>query len=544
MGASLPKTPSCRPHHRQRKLFTCGCCSQALDHSGLPEVISCDQGIAVQTIDLPHMPDIENKISSHSRQVQQHKHSLEWLRMLLVAGAVVHTCILQLSPDAIYSWGVNYPPKGTSDYATRVSLSCLDSFLQAFLYGLLFLIEGCMTPAAVSTRGPGQYLQAQAAKLLLPLAAWELLLRPLCFYAAHVSGFGGPAGVPQLSFNATLTVGVLYRWYFSWFRHYLDPPVQPETVKPFMTRNIRRQMRRAEQQRQQQQQQQQPQYFNHGSIAAVLVAIVACLATTMFLVLNVAEYDWSLWALNVQYCFVPQYVFAFCFGIYLSRNQMLHRLPPKLGQCSMLVGLAVFVVGWCLDFLSVDQDIFVHHAWLDSSVTFWNWWCATYTQVFAVLWSVGLLAGFAHSSSTTSPNNLPQHGGWHRTLASSAYGVYVLHPLVLVAFNLSCLGSGLHQLVFAAAAVPVVMCCSWLLVVASTIAMSHVDVSPLQGLMEAAAAALVLPGSCIQGLIQALSHLEDLHRENLWWEDLWFDLLPSTAPLKNGDGRFTNIIAA
>jgi hypothetical protein len=482
------------------------------------------------------MTDNEVNISNQSTQGQQHTYFLECLRMLLVAGAVVHTCILQLSPDAAYNWGVYYLPKGTTDYATRFCFSALDSFLQAFVYGLLFLIEGWLTPAAFSSKGPGQYLGGQAVKLLVPLAAWELLLRPLCFYGAHSSGFGGAAGLPLLSFSSDLTVKGLYRWYFGWYRcvgenhmwfagllfvfkalyvavrhaqsgcrwfcrHYLEQPPQPEAAQPFMTRNQRRQLRRAEQQQQQQQREQQQQrYFNHGQIAAALTAMCVWLTIAMFVVLNGAEYHWSLWVLNVQYCFLPQYVFAFAAGIYLSHHmRVLHRLPPKLGQCSMLAGLTVFVCGWLIDFLSVDHDLFATYTWLDSNVMFWNCWAASYTQAAAVLWSVGLLAVAGLLYSSTPSSNHPS-----KTITSAAYGVYVLHPLVLVAFNFVCLRSGLHPLQFAAAAVPVVLGCSWVLAAACNMLMHLVDLAQLLRLMDAAVAVSVLPGSCMQGLIRVL----------------------------------------
>jgi len=130
--------------------------SPALEqHAHTPEAITCAQDIAVHKSGPPHTPDNERHQQARAHKASSTSTSLEWLRVLLVSGAVAHTCILQLSRMPAAAGAVHYGPKQTTDYATRVSFSFWDSLLQACVYGLLFWLKGTLhrLPSAAWTPG-------------------------------------------------------------------------------------------------------------------------------------------------------------------------------------------------------------------------------------------------------------------------------------------------------------------------------------------------------------------------------------------------------
>ncbi|KAI8473746.1 MAG: hypothetical protein J3K34DRAFT_164758 [Monoraphidium minutum] len=392
---------------------------------------------------------------------------LDWLRTALTALVVVHHCINLIvpEPDPI-SFGISYRWRRWPTSVDFMGLSAILGSDQAYFMGLFFLLAGYCTPSSLARKGPARYLGDRCLRLLVPLAAYELLLGPAVYAIAQKGATldFGPEGLAEAP--------SVYRWYFQryiavghnpmWFVALLfifdliyvacasasaalrtrrranaaggsgrvegEPEaaggaalpikeVAPPPVEPFTPRQM----------------------------ASFMVPFALYSIVVMYGIrISSVGDSWTNVGVNFWVAFtVP----AFFLGARLKRCNALQRLPERFCFACMAVALVVFSLGFAMEWgMRLNAGIDTRPPQMTVG---WRFFYTFTEQVFAVLWSAGLLAFFRRFANCDYRPAAAAAGGgggccvgactpsWRglaAALVGSAYAGYIIHPLFVTGF--------------------------------------------------------------------------------------------------------------
>ena len=161
--------------------------------------------------------------------------------------------------------------------------------------------------------------------------------------------------------------------------------------------------------------------------AASILIVGAGLAAVSFLVRTVQPIGTSI--LNFQLCFFPQYVFAFVFGIVVSRRDMLQVIARSstalsAGKIALIAGpiavAVISIVGGPLPGHGANQFFGGWH-WQALALALWE-------QITGVCLALGAMAWFVRYLNRETPIS--------KWLSDRSFAVYVLHTPILVAITL------------------------------------------------------------------------------------------------------------
>ncbi|MDB9527789.1 acyltransferase family protein [Oscillatoria sp. CS-180] len=270
----------------------------------------------------------------------------------------------------------------------------------AFFMGLFFFISGYFLPEACDRKGAKKLLQSRLRRLGIPVLFFVFLVFPPVLYVLTQ---------PSVSFWIFLQVYVKQREIevaHLWFLLHL----LVYTVVYGLWRQIVR--HKAWQTR-------QPP--GHGLIAGYGVA----LSLTTFLVR--IEYPIDRWVhlfgmLPIEIAHFPQYVSLFILGILAYRHNWLWEMPTRRGLTWLSIGLGAGLLryGYSLTRTRFALPDLIAGGGFGWRALIWSGWETT----ICVGLCLGLLVLFRERCNVRS--------SWSRLLSANAYGVYLIHLLVVL----------------------------------------------------------------------------------------------------------------
>lgn len=338
------------------------------------------------------------------------------MRVALTALVVIHHLAIAI---AVTIPGLWYFEDYNSDPASAVVGLLLILINQSFFMGAFFLIAGYFTPASYDRKGAGGFLRDRAIRLIIPLLAFDLLLGPLTLIPEFVR-IGR-----TLSFRTYLDMigpGPL------WFAEVLFVLA----CAYIAVRLVRRRPAAA----------QDP--ATPPSARTVLLFTLALAAAT-FAFRMVVPVGYTLPILDLPTPgYLPQYVSLFAVGIVAARRDWFRSIPDRMGW----IGLAISAVATVVLFLPALLTGLANGSWVGGL----HWQAAAYAlwdSTMSVGMFLGLLVVFRLWANRA--------GALWSELSRNAFGVYVMHPPLLVAVTLLLIAVPLYPLLKFALAIAIAL---------------------------------------------------------------------------------------
>jgi glucans biosynthesis protein C len=325
--------------------------------------------------------------------------NIRWTMIVLVLS--MHACVTY-SPFG--SWF--YRERAPMSFASLIGFAVYQSVLQAFFMALLFFIAGYFAAASYDRKGAARFIRDRLYRLGLPTIAFMLLIGPLTEY--FVSGTWGQGGFVH-----------------QWLRHVGNGEILSETgplwfcaaLLIFCT--IYAGLRWAGLV--------EPRLAPVGGLGSSVVtaAFVAAMALATFAVRVVFPSGSAV--LNMQLANFSQYILAFAAGTLAYRGAWLRTL--RGGFCAVW-GISATVLGTLL-FAALFFWGGARHGAMAAYSGGFNWVSAgmgLWEAIVCVGVSLALIAGFRRWFN--------EQGRAARWMSDNAFGVYVIHPPILIGLAL------------------------------------------------------------------------------------------------------------
>ena len=349
---------------------------------------------------------------------------------------------------------------------TTLSFGIIQSFIQAYSLGLLFLVAGYFVPASFRRKGGGRFLRDRAVRLGVPALIYMLIINPAILYYVMSLSAQNPTPTPTPN-PGGFYLGYLLGLQFlggsgpMWFAIALlifsaayasarllrgDPEKKDEEAAEAEGAEGVEVAGGAE---------------GAGEEATLprhrdVIALILVIAAAAFAIRLVQPIGTAV--LNMQLSFFASYVALFAVGIAARRRRWLARIPYPFGMAwlkAALVGgtafwLALFLVG-----IGPEGDISLINGGL-------RWQSGAYA-----LWEAFFCVGVCLGIVVIFRERFNSGGRLPRFMADNSFAVYFFHPVILILVTASLRGFVWHPLakfaVAAAVAVPICFVASELL---------------------------------------------------------------------------------
>lgn len=282
----------------------------------------------------------------------------------------------------------------------------------SFLLGLFFMIAGYFTPGPIERKGVIKFSIDRLIRLGIPLLIYALLINPLVTYwAAGHGGYVGsffqylPSHLPQLInasvgplwfVEALLIFSLIYAFVYAFsLRKRKTLPERPIAPVP-------------------------------GNFQIATFSLLLGLVT--FLVRIWAPYGWWWEPIHQEPGHFPQYVIMFLVGVLAYRNKWFENFPTNQARVWGWISLilipgfpALAIAAGALEG-KFDEAIAGGFTWLSLGYSLWEALIGVALVITTLIWF---------------RNRWNHQGRLMREMASSAYGVYILHPLLIVPFAIA-----------------------------------------------------------------------------------------------------------
>jgi len=277
----------------------------------------------------------------------------------------------------------------------------------SFLIGLFYLISGYFTPRPYDRKQAKRFILDRLTRLGIPLIIYALLINPLVTYWAAIKGGYVGSFAKYVSTHLEnlekASIGPL------WF------------VEALLAFSIVYSLGRLLFKTQEGSSVSQPDLpiFNNRSIT--LFAFGLGLVT--FIVRIWAPFGWWWEPIHQEPAHFPQYISMFIIGIVAYRRNWFARLPAVQARTwgwialSLLPGLPVLAITAGALRGEFDPAVAGGFTWLSAFYSFWE-------AFIGVSLVISVLAWFR--------DRLNYQGRMLQAMSSTAYAVYVLHPLIIV----------------------------------------------------------------------------------------------------------------
>jgi hypothetical protein len=306
--------------------------------------------------------------------------------------------------------GWYYYAPGKPGPASWLFFLFLETHLQAFFMGLLFLIAGYFVPGSCDRKGVRRFLADRAVRLGLPTLLYVAVIQPAIVYYLLSPERG--ESIPSLR--------AIFHLYFASFDFLRGTGPMWFALALLIFTVLYALLRLAGKPAGVDQTEAAPP----GNMA--VAALIAIITAGAFLVRLVQPIGATV--LNMQLCFFTQYIVLFIVGICAYRRNWLVRLPYALGVRWLLLASGIGPVLWLAILVAPN----LHHQNLTPYVGGWHWQSFAYCfweSFFCVGFSLGLLVLFR--------DRWNRQGPFARFMSNNAFAVYVFHPPILIAITLS-----------------------------------------------------------------------------------------------------------
>lgn len=291
----------------------------------------------------------------------------------------------------------------TLSLAARFFFMLFLTFCQGFFMGFLFFVSALFVPGSYDRKGPAKFLRDRFIRLGIPSLLYMLVVHPLTGqYLLHWWGNDFVHGYLRfithlrfLSASGPMWFAVALFFfdvaYVCWKQFRPGPashaPIQPK--------------------------------WRHIWITGAVIAVLA------FLIRTVQPIGTNV--LNMQLCFFAQYVILFALGIVARRGRWLEQLTDKMAFTALGLGTVGGLAAW------VAMAAILHG--IPNSFHLlaggWNLPAAIFAlweSFYCVTICTGLLGLYRHFYN--------RRGRIEAFLSDNAFGVYFIHPPVLIGITL------------------------------------------------------------------------------------------------------------
>lgn len=404
--------------------------------------------------------------------------------------------------------GVHVPAPDAITYTVGRYLA---SASLAYNMGMFYLRAGYFSVPSYNRKGPVKFLLDRAIRLGVPLLVWEVLLYPLVLYIGSAGKDLPDKSVYHLYFTSYRLVGHLQMWFVTVLfaldilyvavrllhaavqksticksSSQLTLPVinvsdiKPCTITPLDAGPVLITAGSSSSTGQQldvsfkaptvstnHQSTQEP--FSTCCMLIFIALIVLVLSASMFVPLIFVGMEWNTLGITLQYSMVGQYAICHFLGAYVYKPRAFNRLPTRFGYWCLGASVSMYSVAYFAVALFRTSGSDVCHGlltapiqpWLpnkdancrssaqilSSPSTSWLLFDSFITQVWAVLFSIGLLVVFRQHLNT-------KPGKFGQLIINASYAFYILFPLVLVSLTKAFESVPLHPFAFVAIAWP------------------------------------------------------------------------------------------
>ena len=275
----------------------------------------------------------------------------------------------------------------------------------AFFMGLFFFISGYFLPAMCDRKGVNPMLRERFRRLGIPILFFALMVFPAVLYGLARPPVAFPTFVLQ-RYIQQRDIEVAHLWFLMHLLSYT------------LVYGLWRRVARAN-----------PLHKLKPPGPGLVIAYMLGLSLITFLVR--IQYPIDRWihlfgVLPTEMAHLPQYVSLFFLGIAAYRHRWLWQMPPAQGMAWFGVGLGAGVLryGYSLARVPLALPDLIAGGGGNWRALVWSSWEA----VICIGLCVGLLVLFRDRANVSSPRL--------KWLSANAYGVYLIHLLVIVGVQL------------------------------------------------------------------------------------------------------------
>jgi surface polysaccharide O-acyltransferase-like enzyme len=312
----------------------------------------------------------------------------------IILVVIIHTAVTY---SGIGSWF--YIENKTVDSASFYFFFFVESFNQAFFMSLFFLIAAYFVPSALDKKGAKQFILDRLFRLGTPTLIFIFLLFP----------FVVKMGNPDINLFEFYKNGLVSFSFISWtgpMWFALTLLIFSIIYVPFNSLFIKLANRYS--------------FEINTKTVLGLTALITVIAFAVRLI-----YPIGTSVINLQFCFFSAYVFMFLMGIMAFRKNMIDNISYSTAKKWFI---AAFALGFPLWILVVCFGVNKNGLQYSAMIGGWNFPAfgyALWESFFCVTIIIGLIGIF--KKFFNEQNSL------QKFLSTNAFGVYVFHPLILVA---------------------------------------------------------------------------------------------------------------
>jgi hypothetical protein len=334
---------------------------------------------------------------------------------------------------------------------TALSFGIIQSFIQAYSLGLLFLVAGYFVPASFRRKGGARFLRDRAVRLGVPALIYMLMINPAILY--YVTSLSAPNPTPT---PAPTPIGFYLGYILGLqFLGGSGPMWFAIALLIFSTAFAAARLLRGDQEKKGEEAADGTEGAEGTGDDAKLpdhrdvIALVLVIAAAAFAIRLVQPIGTAV--LNMQLSFFASYVALFAVGIAARQRRWLERIPYPFGIVwlkAALVGGTAFWLALFLFGIGPEGEISMINGGL-------RWQSAAYA-----LWEAFFCVGVCLGIVVVFRERFNSGGRLPRFMADNSFAVYFFHPVILILVTASLRGFAWHPLVkFAvAAAVAVPLC--------------------------------------------------------------------------------------
>jgi surface polysaccharide O-acyltransferase-like enzyme len=321
------------------------------------------------------------------------------LKILLTILVILHHTAITYGASG--GW---YYTQKTTHMGALVPMTMFVSLNQSFFMGFFFLLSAYFTGASYDRKGARQFIADRFLRLGIPLVFYSFVFSPLLSYLVYYVAKGQHITYLQYlsGYDSWIDFGVM--WFVAAL---LVFALIYAGVRSLITIKFKKPLPAP------------------GAGAILLFAIL--LGIVSFLVRIVFPVGWVLKPLGFQLGHFTQYIALFIIGLLAYRNQWFDGLSERTGKqlkLSAWLCLLFFPV-----FFIIRVKLNMPVAWYSGGLHWQSLLYAVWEQWIGLSILTALLIGGKRSWNVSSP--------LLGKISRSAFSVYIIHPLAIVALSLS-----------------------------------------------------------------------------------------------------------